>query len=212
MAMKFYLFSAIIFAGCTVALAAPEPTRAKVPGIWTLDVTYENPQQICVQLPGDSKPTRFWYMILTLTNQTGRDVSFYPDIWLVTDTFKSVQASAHSREAVFDKIRAIYKGSYPFLEPFESVSSKILQGSDNAKDLAVIFPDFDPQAKQVSIFIGGLSNETAVVESPTEKDANGNPVKVVLQKTLELQYDIAGDPSLRDSQTLSFIGQRWIMR
>ena len=55
----------------------------------------------------------------------------------------------------------------------------------------MIFPDFDPCAKHVSIFIGGLSNETAVVNNPAEKDANGNPIKVVLQKTLELQYDIS---------------------
>jgi hypothetical protein len=195
-----------------VASAAPEPTLAKLPSIWTLDVTFENPQQICVQIPGDSKPTRFWYIILTLTNDTGREVSFYPDIWLTTDTFKTVQASRDAREKVFDKIRTRHKGRYPFLEPFEFVAEKILQGADNSNDLAVIFPDFDPCAKQVSIFIGGLSNETAVVNHPTEKDSNGNPVKVVLKKTLELHYAIPGDPSQRDSQTLDFIAKRWVMR
>jgi hypothetical protein len=210
--MRICLFSGIIFICCSALFAAPEPTRAKLPNIWTLDVTFENPQQICVQLPGESKGTRFWYMILTLTNQTGRDVPFYPDIWLVTDTFQSVQASTNAREKVFDKIHTRYQGRYPFLEPFEFVGNKILQGSDNTKDLAVIFPDFDPDAKHVSIFMGGLSNETAVTYNPTEKDENGNPVKVILKKTLELQYDIFGDPSLRDSQTLDFTGMRWVMR
>jgi hypothetical protein len=210
--MKTYLFLAIIFAASAVALCAPEPIRAKLPSIWTLDVTFEHPQQVAVQLAGDSKPTRFWYMILTLTNQTGRDVSFYPDIWLVTDTFQSVQASTKAREKVFDRIREIHKGRYPFLEPFEFVDNKILQGSDNAVDLAVIFPDFDTQAKHISIFIGGLSNETAVVNSPTEKDENGNPIKVVLHKMLELQYDIPGDPALRNCQKLDFTGSRWVMR
>ena len=184
----------------------------KLPNIWTLDLTFEQPQQICVQPPGESQPSRFWYIILTLTNKTGHDVSFYPDIWLVTDTFQTVQASRNAREKVFDKIFAIWKGSYPFLEPFEFVSKKILQGADNAKDLAVIFPDFDPQAKHISIFVGGLSNETAVIDSPTEKDPNGNPVKVVLHKMLELQYEIVGDPSLRNSQMLNFTGKRWVMR
>jgi hypothetical protein len=207
-----YLFFAVLLASCSTVLAAPEPTRAKLPSIWTVDVAFENPQQICVQIPGDSTGTRFWYMILTLTNDTGREVSFYPDIWLTTDTFQTVQASRDAREKVFAKIHARHKGRYPFLEPFEFVAEKILQGADNSKDLAVIFPDFDPCAKQISIFIGGLSNETAIVDHPTEKDTNGNPVKVVLKKTLELQYAIPGDPSQRDSQTLDFIGKRWVMR
>jgi hypothetical protein len=210
--MRTYLFLVIILAVCSSGIAAPEPTRAKLPNIWTLDLTFEQPQQICVQPPGDAQPTRFWYIILTLTNKTGHEVSFYPDIWLVTDTFQKVQASKDAREKVFDKILAVWKGRYPFLEPFEFVDKKILQGEDNAKDLAVIFPDFDPQAKHVSIFIGGLSNETAVIDSPNEKDPNGNPVKVVLHKMLELQYEIVGDPSLRNSQTLSYTGKRWVMR
>jgi hypothetical protein len=210
--MKKYLFIMLIFVGTNVVFAAPEPTRAKLPNIWTLDVTFENPQQICVQIPGDNTPARFWYIILTLTNDTGREVRFYPDIWLTTDTFKTVQASRDAREKVFAKIQVRHKGRYPFLEPFEFVADKILQGADNSKDLAVIFPDFDPCAKQVSIFIGGLSNETAIVEHPTEKDVNGNPVKVVLKKVLELQYAMPGDPSLRNAQTLDFIGKRWVMR
>jgi len=210
--MRTYLFLLIVLAETTVAFAAPEPTRAKLPSIWTLDVAFENLQQIGVQIPGDSTPTRFWYMILTLTNDTGREVSFYPDIWLTTDTFTTVQASRDAREKVFNKIRTRHQGRYPFLEPFEFVADRILQGADNSKDLAVIFPDFDPCAKQISIFIGGLSNETAIVNHPTEKDPNGSPVKVVLKKTLELQYAIPGDSSLRDAQTLGFIGKRWVMR
>jgi hypothetical protein len=210
--MKKYLFILVVLVGTIAVFAAPEPTRAKLPSIWTLDVAFENPQQICVHIPGDSTPARFWYMILTLTNDTGREASFYPDIWLTTDTFKAVQASRDAREKVFAKIQTRHQGRYPFLEPFEFVADKILQGADNSKDLAVIFPDFDLCAKQISIFVGGLSNETAIVDHPTEKDQNGNPVKVVLKKTLELQYAIPGDPSLRNAQTLDFISKRWVMR
>ncbi|MDO8301617.1 MAG: hypothetical protein Q7T18_00095 [Sedimentisphaerales bacterium] len=209
--MKTY-FILVILLVTNAVLAAPQPTRVKLPGTWTLDVTFENPQQICVRIPGNNTLTRFWYMILTLTNDTGHDVRLYPDIWLTTDTFQSVQASKDAIENVFNKIRTRHQGRYPFIEPFEFVDKMVLQGADNAKDLAVIFPDFDPCAKQVSIFIGGLSNETAIVNHPTEKDQNGDPVKVVLKKTLELQYAIPGDPSQRDSQTLDFIDKRWVMR
>jgi hypothetical protein len=210
--MRTYLLTFILLALCGSSFAAPKPTQAKLPNIWTLDVTYENPQQICVRVGPDAKPTRFWYMILTITNHTGHDAPFYPNIQLVTDTFQIVQASTNARQAVFDRIKEIYKGRYPFLEPFESVENRILQGSDNTRDLAVIFPDFDPEAQHVNIFIGGLSNETAVTYNPAVKDKNGNPEKVILSKTLELQYDISGDPAFRDSQKLVFAGYRWVMR
>ena len=114
----------------------PEPTLAKLPNIWTLDVTFEQPQQICVKLGGDLRPYAFLVYDFDADQSDGQDVPFYPDIWLVTDTFQRVQASTNAREKVFDKIYAIWKGRYPFLEPFEFVGDKILQGSDNTKDLA----------------------------------------------------------------------------
>jgi len=165
-----------------------------------------------VKLPGEKHAQRFWYIILTLTNNSNIDVPFYPGCELVTDTFQIIPAYRDTRNIVFDKIKNRYKKKYPFLESLEFADNKILQGQDNTKDLVIIWPDFCPKAKNISLFIAGLSNETAVIEHPTQKDPNGNPEKIYMRKTLELQYKIGGDPQLRSNTNLKYINKEWIMR
>ncbi|MDP2933457.1 MAG: hypothetical protein Q8N81_04975, partial [bacterium] len=80
------------------------------------------------------------------------------------------------------------------------------------KDLAIIWPDFDAKAKNISLYLAGLSNETVVVEHPTKKDPNGIPEKIYLRKTLELQYSIGGDPTLRNNTVLVYKNKNWVMR
>ena len=190
-------------------MAVPEPAIVPKPGDWTLDVRFENPQQIV--LPGAVKQ-RFWYMILTLTNKTGKDVDFYPACELMTDTFQRIPAIQGTPAILFEKIKRRHHGRYPFLELIENAGNKILQGQDNTKDVVVIWPDFDPNAKSFDIFISGLSNETAVINDPVEKDKDGNPVKIYLRKTLELTYSLAGDPKFRDRQRLKLENKQWVMR
>jgi hypothetical protein len=151
-------------------------------------------------------------MILTITNNTGKDVGFYPKCDLMTDTFQIVPAGKSVTPAVFERIRARHRTAYPFLEPLDQAGSKILQGEDNAKDIAIIWPDFDLRAKSIKIFITGLSNETAVVDYPVPTDTPGGPNKVYLRKTLELSYDLRGDPAIRSSVSLVYKGKRWVMR
>jgi len=195
------------------AFAAPEPAIVPAPGEWTVEVAFEGPQQISIRQGGEhSRPQRFWYVIVTLTNNTGRDVEFYPKCELMTDTFELLDAVNGASPVLIGRMKARHQQKYPFLEPLETVGNKILEGEDNAKEVAVIFADFDPRAKGVKIFITGLSNETAVVEHPVEKDANGEPVKVYLRKTLELSYKLGGDASFRAEQKLEFGGRRWVMR
>jgi len=197
----------------TACAAAPEPAIVPAPGEWTVAVAFERPQQISIRQGGEhGRPQRFWYVIVTLTNNTGRDVEFYPKCELMTDTFELLNAVNGASPALIGRIKARHQQKYPFLEPLETVGNKILEGEDNAKEVAVIFADFDPRAKGVKIFITGLSNETAVVEHPVEKDANGEPVKVYLRKTLELSYKLGGDASFRAEQKLEFEGRRWVMR
>jgi len=192
-----------------------EPTHAGGPNDWTMDVEFSKPQQIRVKLPGDGKDAparRFWYVILTVTNDTGVDGDFYPSCDLMTDTFKITPAGKKVMGVVFDKIKLIQQGRYPFLERLELVDNRILQGKDNTKDIAVIWSDFDNKAKGVDLFIGGLSNETVSIEHPLKKDKDGNPVKVYLQKTLQLKYSIGGDKKFRNESKLTYKSRRWIMR
>ncbi len=212
--MKSFVFG--VFAIVAVAVcncpAAPQPAVVPAPGNWTLDVAFEQPQEILVQLGGDSKPTRFWYTILTLTNKTNTDVDFYPKCELMTDTFQIIPAGKDTPAVVFEQIKSRHQGRYPFLEYVEKTDNKMLQGRDNARDVAIIWRDFDAEAKNIKLFIAGLSNETVAVEHPTAKDQTGKPAKVFLRKTLELSYGVSGDVALRSDANISYEGKRWVMR
>ncbi|MCJ7729462.1 MAG: hypothetical protein MUO27_06255 [Sedimentisphaerales bacterium] len=199
---------AAVLVSC-LALAAPEPAIVPKPGDWTLEVRFEQPQQIV--LPG-AVQQRFWYIILTLTNKSGKDVDFYPACELITDTLQVVPAVKGTSAVLFEKIKNRHQGRYPFLQLLENAGNKALQGEDNAMDIAVIWPDFEPNAKTVNIFISGLSNETVAIDHPVDKDQDGKPVKIYLRKTLELSYSLGGDPAFRSEQKLKFESKRWVMR
>ena len=212
--MKYFAYGilAILAVMACVCLAAPEPAIVPGPGEWTIDVIFEHPQQIMLQVGFDKRPRRFWYMIVTLTNRANRDVDFYPKCDLMTDTFQIIPAGKETPAAVFEQIKRRHQSRYPFLEPLEKAGNKILQGEDNTKDIAIIWPDFDVQAKNIKVFITGLSNETVAIDHPIAKDEAGKPVKVYLRKTLELSYALRGDTSLRSEDDLSYKGNRWVMR
>ena len=206
------LFLTVVLTILPVCQAAPTPAIVPGANLWTLGVEYTNPQKILVKVPGQRKRQRFWYIILTMTNKSNGDIPFYPRCDLMTDTFKLVQAYRDTRKIVFNKIKKRYKRKYPFLESLEYAGNRILQGEDNTRDMVIIWPDFDLNAKNISLFIAGLSNETAVINHPIVVDENGQPKRIFLRKTLQLDYSIAGDKTLRNKSKLAFKKQNWIMR
>jgi hypothetical protein len=195
-----------------LCLAAPEPAIVQRAGQWTLEVRYELPQQI-VMPGGPNGEVRYWYMIVNVANRTGHDVEFYPKCDLMTDTFQIVPAGRGVTPAVFTAIKQRHLSRYPFLEPLQGVANRVLEGEDNAKDIAIIWQDFDTAALGFKVFLSGLSNETAVVPHPVAVDpATKQPVPVYLRKTLELTYALRGDPTLRSSVEVVYKGQGWVMR
>lgn len=195
-----------------VCLAAPEPAIVQGPGLWTVDTTFTHPEQIVLRPSSGDRLRRFWYTILTLTNKSDIEAEFYPKCELMTDTFQIVQAGKSVPPAVLARIKRRYHSTYPFLEGLEEAGNKILQGQDNAKDIVIIWPDFDAQAKGIKVFVSGLSNETVAIDHPVARDETGQPVQVYLRKTLELSYDLRGDPALRSYASVAYKGKRWIMR
>jgi hypothetical protein len=212
--MRGLVYGIIVVGGimACMCLGAPEPAIVPGPRDWTVDVRFEHPQQITLELGDRSKPRRFWYTIVTLTNNERQDVDFYPRCELMTDTFQITRSGKGASPELFELIKRRHKTRYPFLEPLERVGNKILQGEDNARQIAVIWPDFDARAKNIKIFMTGLSNETVVLDHPVAKDETGKPVKVYLRKTLELNYALRGDTSLRSDVKLNYKDKRWIMR
>lgn len=200
--------------GLAYAVSAyPTPAGVQQTDQWTLKVFYSQPQQITLCTNDKNQTQRYWYLILTVTNESSfEETPFYPLCELVTDTFQVIPAGKNVPHAVFEAIKLKHQGSFPFLESLDFADRRILQGPDNTRDFAIIWPDFDPKARQVDLFIEGLSNETAVVEHPVLKDEQGNPQKIFLQKTLQLKFAIAGDPALRDSASMKEIEKSWVMR
>ncbi|MHC5076010.1 MAG: hypothetical protein ACYTFM_06245 [Planctomycetota bacterium] len=209
---KYILFALTALIITSYVLAAPEPAVVQGPEEWTLDAQFEHLQQISVKLANDDGPKRYWYLILSITNDTGRDINFYPKCELMTDTFKVTGAGKNVPFAVFERIKERYEAKYPFLEYLDATSEKVLQGEDNTKDVVVIWEDFDAEAKAVSLLIAGLSNETVEIKHPVLKDENGQAVNVYLRKTLKIDYNIGGAPELRQNAKVSYNEHSWIMR
>jgi hypothetical protein len=211
--MKVICYWTLLILGlfCCVSIAAPKPAIIQDPGLYTVEVKFEHPQQLLVQGHGGLQV--LWYMILTVTNRSGSDVDFYPRCELMTDTFEIVPAGRDLPSRVFWQIKRRHKQKYPFLESLEQSGNQVLQGEDNAKDIVIIWRDFDKEAKSIDLFIGGLSNETAVVEYPRTKASGFNEAqKVYLRKSLQLSYSLRGDPGLRGDVKLAYKGKAWVMR
>lgn len=213
--MRAFACSAFIVlsaAACVCWAVAPIPAAMPAPGQWTIDTKFTHPQQIILRTGPGGKPERFWYSLITLTNKTGRKVDFYPKCELKTDTFQIIPAGQNVTPDVFESIKNRHQATYSFLESLAATDNKILAGEDNTKDIAVIWPDFDEKAKEIKIYITGLSNETAFVNHPVAKDKNGEPLKVFLRKTLELTYNLEGDSAQRSDANLVFKSTGWVMR
>ena len=206
-------FSVLLLLVVLVGICAAYPKPAVVQKLseWTIDLTFDQPKQISVNIDGKGDQ-RFWYTIISLTNNTGSEVDFYPECDLVTDTYQVVAAGKGIRKAIFDKIRIQQQGRYPFLQCLDFVDNKILQGRHNTVDIAIIWQDFCPDAKNVSLFISGLSNETAAIDHPLKKKSDGTAEQVILRKTLELSYAVAGDEKLRETATFAYKDKNWVMR
>lgn len=191
--------------------AYPEPAVVQDVKQWTLTIEYSQPEQLMLRT-ADNQIQRYWYIILTVTNNSDfEEVSFYPACELMTDTFQIVPADRGVPKTVFEVIVKQTQGRYPFLESLDFVDHRVFRGADNARDFAIIWPDFDPKAKEISLFIGGLSNETAVLGQSQDPNSTQSG-QVILQKTLQLKYAIGGDPQLRQSAVLQEIDSTWVMR
>lgn len=178
-------------------------------GGWTMDASFEHPQEILLQLAGETEVSRYWYVIMSVTNTTGQDVGLYPLCELMTDTYQMLQAGAGVRGEVYESIINIHRQKYPFLQPLEKTIGKLPQGTDHTKDVLLVWKDFDKDARAIKLFIAGLSSQTQTVEKPA---ADVPAEQVILRKTLELAYNVSGDPAMRSQASLTYKGLRWVMR
>lgn len=198
----------------TQGICAPKPALVAPVNTWQIDVEmHGDPRLIQVRLPGESAAKNYWYLLYTVTNNTGQDIDFFPQIELFTDTFKLHTAGAKVRQLVFETIQDRYSKTIPLLESQDMVSEKLLQGQDNSRDTVAIFEDFDPNASQVRIFVSGLSNETVTVKHPLLVNPETSKEKeVLLRKTLMLEYQLSGDRYRPEQRIMLYQNRDWVMR
>jgi len=151
---------------------------------------------------------RYWYLIISIENRTGRDVDLVPQADLATDTFQVQPAGIGVSASVFDLIKARHQYLYPFLQPWPVGPDRIMPGPDHARDYVLVWPQMDTKVGQVSVFIGGLSNEMAVIDHPLARDQDGTPIKVYLRKTLKLDFVISPD----SRHPIMPVEEAWVMR
>jgi hypothetical protein len=227
--MKRILVSTALLIGLVAvlpqAMTAPEPYE--VPTTWELKFDFEAPQPITVKLPGRKKPATFWYMFYSVTNmsrnpETGRgeDQDFIPEFILYTDTGQTIVSNRRLPAGVQSGIKKRHNN--PLLKDHTEIIVKLLYGKDNAKDGVAIWPDFDPKAGSMDVFVGGLSGETAELKLPrpvsvTETDAKGVEqtkvsYKIILHKSLRLRFSVKGETGNRAYTKAKFIAKKWVLR
>lgn len=208
---------------CTTGPAAPlaravssSTQPAVISPSWELTIRFQDPQRVAVTVPGQKAPVVYWYMVYTVENPTDREVDFYPDFVLVTDTMRIIKSEQQVSPEAFQAIQR--RSENPALLPPEKVLGKLLRGRDRARSSVAIWKDFEPQAKGFTIFVAGLSGEVSFVRNPaydpSKPEGPANRRAFILRKTLELPYKFPGADSMRtyvvpERQTER---QRWIMR
>lgn len=192
------------------------PTPSIVPRSWELDFRFLDPQRITLTLPGDSKPTTYWYLLYIAVNNTGQDIKFYPTFDLVTNTLQVVRGGDEISPLVVDAIRARHKKQYPFFVDPMKASGLLLQGVDNARVSAAVFRNFDPQANRFTIYVGGLSGELQRLPNPAfepnKPESDSNLRFFVLRKALGITYDLPGDVHSRKQAAPTRVKREWVMR
>ena len=191
------------------AVAFPEPSRTPVS--WELKFEPATPKRIVVQVPGESAPKAYWYVTYTVTNNTDADQNFLPSFEWVTKEGKIVRSDKGVPNAVFEKIKATTRNK--LLENNVKIGGTLRQGEDQAKDGVAIWEETDPRLGDFSIFVGGLSGENVQLTDSSGKtmtDEAGKPV--LLFKTLELDYRLAGDAVYAGNDLLIKREQKWVMR
>jgi len=208
--------TALAFLCClSISEAAPKPKA--VSAAWQLDFRFKDPQRLVLNVDGTDRPQTFWYIIYTITNNTGQDVIFHPEFELMTDTMQVLRANVGIDPVVFDTIRQLHRPTYPWLQRPTAVVGKILQGMDNARDSIAVWPDFDPNASSFDLFIAGLSGEITSVPNPLydPNQPQKHPPRFVLRKTMKVRYCLPSEPATQGRAVPFRCGTpqvQWIMR
>lgn len=211
---RYVLSATVLFAGlgCAVIVAAPQ--AGLISPSWELEVEFIDPQRITVQTATGSQT--YWYVLYRVINRTGKDVRFFPSARIVTNTLRVVDAGDGVHPSAYDEIAKRHKSDFPFFAPPTKVTGLLLQGAANARESAAVFQAFDPEASSFKVYLGGLAGEKVRVNNlafdPAKEESEDNPRSFLAQRTLEISYDLPGDPNTRAVAKPIRRDRQWVMR
>lgn len=206
-----------LLAVSAVAEIPKPPVRATT---WQLDFQHKPLQSLVITLPGDNTPHTYWYMLYTVTNRTGQDRMFVPNVTLYSDNGELTPEGKGVPPMIFSEIKRLQND--PLLQDTTAITGKILQGEDNALSGVLIFPEFDAKASKADVFVGGLSGDELQVKLPTAvcvtrigPDGKKQQVQtdtIRLVRTLAMHYLVGAEPPTRSTVGLTPLTEEWVLR
>jgi hypothetical protein len=210
------VFSLIALGLVGVAAQAQEreqsfPEPSPYPITWELDFKHSRPKRIVVDVAGAIAPQAYWYITYTVTNNTDQEQIFLPVFEMLTNEGQVIRSDRSIPRRVFDAIRN--RDRIQFLEPFTTIGGQLRLGEEQARDGVAIWEEPHPRMGRFSIFISGLSGETATVrDSQGEIVTNEDGRPILLRKTLQLNYHIRGDEVYPGEDEVTENEYEWVMR
>ena len=184
---------ALAVSGCLLAcatlpaaaqLADEQPGTHAVPAAvsnaWSYGLEVATPRAISV----DNR--WYWYMPYQVTNETGADRLFVPEVTITNDHGEIVTAGRRIPPTVFNAVAD--RLANPLLESPDDVVGTLLQGKDFAKESVAIWPVSAFDIDAFSVFFAGADGEVRPLISPS----TGEPV------TVAATDPITGEPLLGD--------------
>lgn len=203
------LLSAGFFWTCLALAEYPKPSP--YPISWELKFEHDEPRRVVLDVPGSSVPKAYWYITYTVTNESDQEQLFLPVFEMLTRDGRVIRSDRNIPQPVFDRIKR--REGKQFLEPFTTIGGEIRIGEDEARDGVAIWEEPDRRMGAFSIFVTGLSGETALAKDARGqemKDAEGKPI--ILRKTLQVDYEIPGDEVFAGEDEIKQTGKQWVMR
>ena len=187
----------------------PEPNP--YPLSWELKFQSELPRRIAVEVPGERLPKAYWYITYKVVNLTDRERMFLPVFEMLTDDGRVLRSDRSIPPTVFEAIKA--RVGNPLLQSATKVAGPLLVGEDQVKYGVAIWEEPAPRVPGFTVFVAGLSGETATPTGPDGKpilDKDGQPV--VLRKSLVLKYTTRGDEFYAGEDKIERTTRVWVMR
>ncbi|MGQ0626840.1 MAG: hypothetical protein ACT4PL_01920 [Phycisphaerales bacterium] len=193
--------SALVAAGAVSLAMAPEPDP--VPRRWQFDVVM-GPLRLATFTTDKDGPRTYAYCTYKVTNNSGDDLLFAPSFELSLGAGETIKSGRAVPAEVSKKL--IERSQNPFLQDQISVIGNLMQGAENAKEGLVVFTMDNLKPEKIAVYAAGFSGETTSLSIP------GAAEKVLLRKTLCLDYVVTGELTGRGDKPIDLSEQRWVMR